>query len=629
MRLNYEELGLRVGFEIHQELGTKKLFCGCPSGLRDEEPPLDVRRRLRPTQSEMGEVDRAALAEAIKGKSFRYQLYPDSVCLVEIDDEPPHPVNEEALEIALEVSLLLNAKPVDEVHTMRKIVIDGSNTAGFQRTMLVATDGEVEADGKRFRLSTICLEEDAARKMGEQAEFVDYRLDRLGIPLVEIATGPDFSDPDAPAKAALYVGQLLRTTGKVRRGIGTIRQDVNISIAAGARQEIKGVQELGLISAVIEREVQRQLTLLKIRAELRRRGAAKVKEKFVNISKVFSGTRSRVIKEALGRGGAVLAVGLPKFAGLVGMELQPGRRFGTELADHAKLYGGGGGIFHTDELPGYGITAEEVGDLRKVMQTTDEDAIIFVAGNMKNVEAALKAVVARANQALDGIPEETRRALPDGNTEFMRPLPGAGRMYPETDIPPIPITPARLRKIKAKLPELLEERRARLIEKYGLSLELADRMGLSENLEFFEELAAETGADPTLIATTIEETLVSLRREGVEVEKVQRAALLELLTWVAEGRLAKEAVSDVLRLLAQGLSVREAVERLGLVAIERSELEKLVAEVVAANRELVEERGEAALAPLMGLIMEKVRGRADGKLVHELLKKEVKRAVGG
>ncbi len=628
MRLNYEELGLRVGFEIHQELDTHKLFCNCPSGLREEEPPLEVRRRLRPTQSELGEVDRAALAEAIKGKGFNYQVYPDSNCLVELDDEPPHPVNDEALDISLEIAQLLNARPVDEVHAMRKIVIDGSNTAGFQRTLLVATDGSVDADGKRFRIQTICLEEDAARKIGEEAGLINYRLDRLGIPLVEIATGADFSDPHTPATAALHVGKILRATGKVRRGIGTIRQDVNISIAEGSRQEVMGVQELALIPAVIEREVQRQLALLGIRDELRRRGAVKTRGKIVDVSGVFSGTGSRVIKEALARDGVAFAVRLPKFGGLVGKELQPGRRFGTELADHAKLYGTVGGVFHTDELPGYGIAAKEVNELKKATQALDEDAVILVAAPQKNAESALKAVVARANQALDGIPEETRRALPDGNTEFMRPLPGAGRMYPETDIPPIPITPARLRKIKAKLPELPEERRVRLMEEYGLSLELAERVGLSENLELFEELAAETGADPTLIATTIEETMVSLRREGVQVERVQRAALLELLTWVAEGRLAKEAVPDVLRLLAQGASVREAVEKLGLAVIERSELERLVAEVVAANRELVEKRGKAAIAPLMGILMEKVRGRADGKLVHELVERELEKLTG-
>ncbi|KXB07025.1 glutamyl-tRNA amidotransferase, partial [candidate division MSBL1 archaeon SCGC-AAA382K21] len=176
--LNYEELGLKVGFEIHQMLDTHKLFCNCPSTLRDEEPSMSVRRELRPTESELGEIDRAALAEAAKSKRFRYEVHPNSVCLVELDEEPPHPVNEEARDIALEAALLLNAEPVDEAHVMRKTVIDGSNTAGFQRTVLMATDGSLEIDGTEISLQTLCLEEDAARKVGESSDYVEYRLDR-------------------------------------------------------------------------------------------------------------------------------------------------------------------------------------------------------------------------------------------------------------------------------------------------------------------------------------------------------------------------------------------------------------------------------------------------------------------
>jgi glutamyl-tRNA(Gln) amidotransferase subunit E len=623
MGLDYGKLGLRVGFEIHQELDTNKLFCNCPSELRDDESPLEVKRRLRPTQSELGEIDRAALVEAIKGKGFNYQLYPDSICLVELDEEPPHPVNEESLDVSLELSLLLNAKPVDEVHVMRKIVIDGSNTCGFQRTMLVATDGCAEVDGKSFRVSTICLEEDAARKMGERAEQVDYRLDRLGIPLVEIATGPDFSDPETPAKAALYIGQLLRATGKVKRGIGTIRQDINISIAEGARQEVKGVQELALIPAVIEREVQRQLTLLAIRNQLKDNGVEKIEKKFIDVSAVFSRTESKVVSRALDAGGIVLAIKLPKFSGLVGKELQPDRRFGTELSDYAKIYGKVGGLFHTGELPGYGISQDEVEKLRGAVEAAGDDAVVFVADDRRKAEAAMSAVVDRVNQAMHGIPEETRRALPDGNSEFMRPLPGAGRMYPETDIPPIAVPSSRLRKIKTHLPETPEKRQTRLAEKYVLSQALAGRLSLSENLEIFEELVAKTSADPTLVATTLEETMVSLRREGVQVERITKDDLGELFIQVAEDRLAKEAIPDVLKLVAQGSSVQSSVQKLGLSVIERPELEKLVAEVVSSNQKMVEERGEAAVAPLMGVLMEKVRGRADGKLVHEILKREV------
>jgi len=629
MEPKYEKLGLRVGFEIHQELDTHKLFCNCPSRLRDEEPSLRVKRRLRPTQSEMGAVDRAALAEALKGKGFVYQVYPDSTCLVELDDEPPHPLNEEALDIALEVALLLGAKPVDEVHTMRKIVIDGSNTCGFQRTALVALDGGIETNGKSFGIPTICLEEDAARKMDENPEYANYRLDRLGIPLVEIATGPDFSDPETPARAALHIGQILRATGKVKRGIGTIRQDINVSIADGARQEIKGVQELSLISEVIEREVRRQLALLEIRDELRRRGAEKVEERGTDVAEIFSGTKSGVVRRALGAGGRTFAIKLSKFAGILGRELQPGRRFGTELADHARLYGKVGGIFHTDELPGYGISEEETARLRSTVGAADDDAVVFVAGDKERAEGALKAVVDRVNQALQGVPEETRRALRDGNTEFMRPLPGAERMYPETDIPPIPISGDRLNRIRRKLAELPEQTVKRFIKEYHLSQNLASRISLSENVSLFEEIVKKYRVDSTLVASTLEETLVSLRRDGVPVENLNKKHLECTFRLFSLKKITKEAIPKILNALASKPQekIEKILDELKLKAMSIDELKDLVSGIVDNNIEMIREQGERSYKKLMGVVMEEVRGKADGELVSKLLQKEIKRLL--
>jgi len=508
---------------------------------------------------------------------------------------------------------------------MRKIVIDGSNTCGFQRTTLVATDGYIETAGGRISIPTICLEEDAARKFGEDEELIDYGLDRLGIPLVEIATGPDFFDPYTPAEVALHVGQILRATGRVKRGIGTIRQDINISIKGGARQEIKGIQELGLISTVIEREVQRQVALLEIREELRRRGAERVERKFIDATRIFSRTGSKVISKAIQAGGVVLALKLPKFGGLIGKELQPNRRLGTELADHAKIYGKVGGIFHTDELPACGISAEEVEELKKAMDASRDDVVVLVADIKERAEGALSAVVERANQALGGVPEETRRALPDGNTEFMRPLPGAARMYVETDIPPISITEDKLEKIRRQLPELPEQKRKRFIRDYGLSEELAKRMSLSERAELFEELVKKYKAPPVVVATTLEEVPVTLRREGVPVENIPNDAIDDVIRLVSKGEISKEAIPDVLRHVAKGATVRDTIEHLGLRRMTKAEVLNLVSRAIRENQKLVEERGEAAVKPLMGIIMEKARGRADGKLVHELLERELQK----
>jgi len=300
----------------------------------------------------------------LRSKRFVYKAY-DTTCLVEADEEPPREINMEALKIAILIGKMLNMEFVDEVHVMRKIVIDGSNTTGFQRTALIAFDGWIEVDGKRIGIATLCLEEEACKKVEDRGDVVVYSLDRLGIPLVEIGTYPEITTPEMAKKVAKKIGMILRSTGKVKRGIGTIRQDVNISIKGGARIEIKGVQELDILDKIVEYEVIRQINLLKIRDELRKRGAEVVKEVF-DVTDVFRGTECKVIARVLKKGGRVKAVLLKKFGGLVGREIQPGRRLGTEFADIAKMFGLGG-IFHTDELPRYGISEEEVRRLKEAV----------------------------------------------------------------------------------------------------------------------------------------------------------------------------------------------------------------------------------------------------------------------
>jgi glutamyl-tRNA(Gln) amidotransferase subunit E len=420
----------------------------------------------------------------------------------------------------------------------------------------------------------------------------------------------------------------MRATGKVKRGLGTIRQDINISISGGARQEIKGIQELNLIPEVIRREVQRQLGLLEIRAELERREVEEVKVEAVDVTEVFSNTSCKVLRGALELGGRVLACKLQGFGGLLGKELQPGRRFGTELADHAKLYGKVRGIFHTDELPAYGITQEEINHLRRVVEVEPKDVVVFIAGSREAAEAALQAVVRRANQAIQGVPEETRRALPDGNTEFMRPLPGAARMYPETDIPPCLITRERLEKLREKLPELPEHKIGRYQKEHGLSADLAGRLVASEKAELFEQLLRETEAEPKLIATTLMETLVSLKREGVPVHRITDRGLVELFKLVASKRMGKESIPEVLQKLAEGLEAEEALRELGISAMSEEELTTLVQRILEERETFVRERGEDAVKPLMGILMKEVKGRADGKLVHEILKREIRKFLG-
>ncbi|MBU0929653.1 MAG: Glu-tRNA(Gln) amidotransferase subunit GatE, partial [Nanoarchaeota archaeon] len=260
--MDYQKIGFKCGLEIHQQLEGKKLFCSCPTLIKDDEPDFIIKRRLRASAGESGDIDIAAKYEQKIGKEFIYNIYNDSNCLVCVDEEPPHDVNSDALKIALEVSMLLNAKIVDEIHFMRKVVIDGSNTSAFQRTALISRDGYIETSKGRVKIMTVCLEEEAAKIIEKKDTYVKYNLSRLGIPLLEIATDASIKDPEHAKEVAEKIGMILRSLNGIKRGIGTIRQDVNVSIDKGARIELKGFQELKSIPLVIKNEVERQLKLI-------------------------------------------------------------------------------------------------------------------------------------------------------------------------------------------------------------------------------------------------------------------------------------------------------------------------------------------------------------------------------
>jgi len=269
--MDYKSLGFKCGLEVHQQLETKKLFCDCPSLVNDiNKPDLIVKRRLRASMGELGKIDEAAKFEQSKNKEFIYEACSTSSCLVELDEEPIKPINYEALDLALEVALLLNAKIVDEIHVMRKVVSDGSNVSGFQRTMLVAIDGYIETTKGKVGIATICLEEEAAKRIKEDETSVTYRLDRLGVPLLEIATKPEIIDNEHAKEVASIIGMILRSTAKVKRGIGSIRQDINLSIRNHSRIELKGSQDLRNIPVVVEKEIERQLKDKPLKSEVRK-----------------------------------------------------------------------------------------------------------------------------------------------------------------------------------------------------------------------------------------------------------------------------------------------------------------------------------------------------------------------
>ncbi|WML68004.1 MAG: glutamyl-tRNA(Gln) amidotransferase subunit E [Methanoregula sp. SKADARSKE-2] len=602
---------LTAGIEIHQQLNTKeKLFCHCPTTLREvTEHSGEFFRYLRATESEIGEIDRAAKEEMKRDRKFQYYTY-DTTCLVENDEEPPAPMNSEALSVCLTIAKMFGMTPIPQIHTMRKLVIDGSNTSGFQRTAFVALNGCLPNGGQ---IETICLEEEAAQRVKDDL----FSLDRLGIPLVEITTSPCMHTPEEVQQVAEYIGMVLRSTGKVKRGIGTIRQDVNISITGGARVEIKGVQELGLIAEVVRREMLRQQNLIAIHDELVCRGASVDANDGTDITDLFRETKSTVLKKAK----RIHAIRLGGFTGLVGRTIQPDRRLGSEMSDYAKKCGVGG-IFHTDELPAYGVTQEEVDRLRTRMHAAEGDCIVLVAGATdRQVECALGQVVTRAKIAMSAmpVPEETRKMVEEGSTAYMRPLPGAARMYPETDVLPEVIDEVRWNCIE--VPELLNEKASRYAEKYAIDLSYATQLVSSKRLPVFER-AIEEGIKPKLAAFTLLSTSTELRREGIKIQNVADEAFIGILHAVEEGRAAREAIPDLIRSAAEGCSVEGAIAKLA-PSVSREELEAIVRKIIESRSDFIREKGKAALGPLMGVVMAEVRGSVDGKLVSETLRKGI------
>lgn len=589
---------MKLGLEIHQRLDTHKLFCECPS-TEGKGEPRRVGRMLHPVYSEMGEVDKAVLEAAGREQKFEYLFYDNCNCLVELDEEPPHPMNREALMIGLEIAQQLRSRPVSEVHTMRKIVIDGSNTSGFQRTAVVSLGGKVESAKGDVRITSVAVEEESAGIVEKKDGVAIYSLDRLGIPLVEIGTEPDIKDPEHLKEIAEKLGLMLRATGKVMRGLGTIRQDVNVSIEGGARVEIKGAQDLKTLPLFAENEVKRQENLLAIIAEAKKRlnGKLTFEGRILDLSAAFVGTQAKMVKTGLEGGSRILGMKLEKHAGLIGKEINPNRRYGSELSDYAKT-AGVKGIIHSDEdMAKYGITPAEVSEVKKLLNMHEGDAFAMVVAKEGVARKALEKALDRAK--MDYVPKETRKANEDGTSSYMRPLPGKARLYPETDIPPVRITKELMKSVSEGASESLEQKREKLAKL--LNKDMAERILRSKNLKLFEKLVAD-GIESMLAASTLEDTLTMLRREGVEADEQQ---ITNLFSAYKKGEFVKSAIPDILREIAKGNSIEKALDEKQLRKITGAELKRIV------------EENKKDLAAIMA----KYRLRVDAKEVSELIRR--------
>ena len=476
--MDYEKIGFKAGLEIHQQLDTHKLFCNCPSVLRKDEPDFEVKRNLHAVAGELGEVDLAAKYQAGLNKDFFYQGYNDSTCLVELDEEPPHEINKEALHIAIHIALLMNCQIIPITQIMRKTVIDGSNTSGFQRTAMIAHSGKLETSKGEVGITAVMLEEDAARIISREEKKEIYRLDRLGIPLVEVVTAPDIKDAEHAREVALIIGDILRSC-KVKRGLGTIRQDISISVNGGNRVELKGVQDIDLLPTTVKNEIKRQL------------------------------------------------------------------------------------------------------DLEK---------------NKKPTKA------------------EVRNALPDGKTEFLRPMPGRARMYPETDLPLLKISRDFVNECKKDLPELKSDIEESL-RKQGLSQEIIKDILKRDKLEKYKELF-EVFGNASLIGKLmflIPKEIASKEKKSIEEldEIFNQNFLAFVLEKIRDGELEEGRLKEVFMRVYKGKKVEEAVV---FEEVDLNEIEEEIMKIV---------KSKPGLNPnaYMGLVMAKMKGKVSGNDAMKIIQK--------
>lgn len=468
--MNYKKIGLKSGIEVHQQLSTKhKLFCNCESHLSNEKAVGKVNRKLRPVAGETGEVDIAALHEVLRNKEFEYDVYPEETCLVETDSEPPHPLNQEALEVALQIAKMLNCDVPDEIHVMRKTVIDGSNTSGFQRTAIVGLDGCMETSFGKVGITNVLLEEDACQIIKKEKNRVEYGLDRLAIPLVEVGTSPDAHHPDQVKEVSEKLGMILRSTGKVLRGLGTIRQDINVSIKGGSRVEIKGTQDLRSIPKIVDNEILRQ-------------------------------------QETIKKGKKVIS--------------------------------------------------------------------------------------------------EVRRVKPDFKTEFMRPMPGAQRLYPETDIPPIKIDKKFLDGIK--IPKLISDKVSGLEKRHKIPKDMANQLVKAGKQQFFEDIT-KLGFEPKLVFRALTAMVKDL--------EITNDLILEVFK-KSPKNISKEALSTALENAAKTGKIQKIK-----AGLPDSDLRKIIQKVIAKNKDALGKHNPIGI--LMGQVMKEVRGKADGKKVAQILREEI------
>lgn len=543
---DYEKVGFMSGLEIHQQLFTeKKLFCRCPAGMYSTEYDAEILRHMRPTLSELGEYDGTALMEFKTQKNILYRINRKTVCTYEMDDTPPFLINDQALDIAIEVGLMLDCKIVNEMHIIRKQYLDGSIPTGFQRTAIFAVDGKIPYKDREIEIIQLSIEEDSCREISDVGHDRIYNTDRLGMPLIETVTGPDMKTPQEVADVATICSRLARSTGKVRRGIGAAREDVNVSVKGGTRVEIKGVPQISLIPILTYNEAMRQWNLLRLREELKNRGITEqtFEASTHDITRLIKKTYYQPVSQAVSNGLVVKCVVLKGFKKLLNWRTQTDTFFSKEISDRVRVIAcltALPNMIHSDSK-GDSISSAEWKKIKKSVEAGENDTLVLVWGNEADTKMAASEIEIRAREATIGVPSETRQALHDGTNGFERILPGPSRMYPDTDLPPEELTRERVNKIKEDIPEKFWTNEE-WYKKLKIPADTIEPLSISRFAKVFKKAVKELDINPTFAAVALIQFPKRLKKQGFDISKLSREKMLEIFKALSNKQIVKDSV---------------------------------------------------------------------------------------
>ncbi len=617
---DYAKVGFKSGLEVHQQLNTeKKLFCRCPAGKYSKNYNAEILRHMRPTLSELGEYDGTALMEFKTKKNIIYRIHHDSVCTYEMDDTPPFMINEEALDKAIAIGILMNCSIIDELHIARKQYLDGSIPTGFQRTAIFGVNGWIKYKDRKINIIQISIEEDSCREISDIGHNRIYITDRLGMPLIETVTAPEMKTPFEVMEVCEILSALVRSTGLVRTGAGAAREDVNVSVEGGTRIEIKGVPSIKRIPILTYNEAMRQWNLLRLREELHRRGITSdtFKAKVDDVTKCLKKTKYEPIKNALKDEMRIKCVTLCGFKDLLRWQTQTNTYFAKEISDRVRVIAcltTLPNIIHSDSASET-ISNSEWQTIRKIVGSGKDDTLVIVWGIEKDVETGANEIIIRAKEATIGIPSETRQALKDGTNGFERILPGPDRMYPDTDLPPEKITIERVNRLKKILPEPIWERE-KWYRELNLPSDVIRPLSISKYANLFKKLVRELNIESKIAAIALIHYPKRIKKKLKKEFDFNEDVLLKIFELFKKGIISREGIFlEMLNYAHNGtFSFKNPEEK-----ITDEEISEIIKESKTELKNIKIINPDKKNQVLMSVIMSKLRGKVDGAKIYKLI----------